>query len=312
MKKWFTIFLAAMLCLTCLFSAFAELPEEKKPVVTELEGVTLSFHSYNTKVYEVPCEQPGTIEKIEYTTDVYGDGVTYSQWANVYLPYGYNENEKYNIIYFFHGTNETQDSFIGDETVKNAIDNMIFYGVCDPFIMVCPTYYYIYEDRTVQHKLFPLEVRKDLMPAVESKYSTYAETPDEAGFLASREHRAFSGYSQGASACWNNAYQNFDVAKYIIPMSGSSADNLPVLKDALLTKPGYADDVFFVICSGGKRDLAYEGTVALAEAMLKDGQFSFGTDTQQNNFFVCISKDLHQTLKGRFMLYNALLEVVFR
>ena len=312
MKKIAALFLALMLILSMTVCALAEIPEEKKPVVTELDGVTLSFHTYNSKIYEVPCEQPGTIEKIEYTTDVYGDGVTYHQWANVYLPYGYDESKQYNIIYFFHGTNETQDSFICEDIVKNAVDNMIYYGVCDPFIMVCPTYYYVYEERTVQHQVFPQEVRNSLMPVVESKYSTYAETADEAGFIASREHRAISGYSQGSSACWNNAYQNFDIAKYIIPMSGSSVNNLTAMKEALAQKPEYADDIFIVLCSGGKRDLAYEGTVALANAMLADDQFSFGTDTQENNFFVCVSKELHQTLKGRFLLYNAMLEVVFK
>ena len=32
-------------------------------------------------------------------------------------------------MYFFHGTNETQDSFIMDEKAKNAVDNMIEVGV---------------------------------------------------------------------------------------------------------------------------------------------------------------------------------------
>ena len=85
-----------------------------------------------------------------------------------------------------------------------------------------------------------------------------------------------------------------------------------LLKEAMADNPEYADDIFYIIASGGKRDLAYDGTVAIANAMLADEQFSFGTDPQENNFFVCISKDLHQTLKGRFLLYNALLEVLFR
>lgn len=42
-------------------------------------------------------------------------------------------------MYFFHGTNETQDSFIMDEKAKNAVDNMIEVGVAVPFIMVFPT-----------------------------------------------------------------------------------------------------------------------------------------------------------------------------
>ena len=48
------------------------------------------------------------------------------------------------MIYFFHGTNETQDSFIMDEKAKNAVDNMIELGVAVPFIMVFPTYYFLF------------------------------------------------------------------------------------------------------------------------------------------------------------------------
>ena len=312
MKKFLALMLALLLCLSAL-GATAEIPEEKKPVETELDGgVVASMHTFNAKIYEAECEQPGTIERLDYTTAVYGDGVTYEQWANVYLHYGYDPANKYNILYFFHGTNETQNSFISEPIVKNVVDNMIFYGVCDPFIIVCPTYYYVYENRTVQHDVFPLEVRNDLMPAVESKYSTYAETADEAGFIASRAHRAISGYSQGCHACWNNAYVNFDLAKWIVPMSGSSVDNLQAMKDAFAAKPGYEDDTFFILCSGGKRDLAYEGTVALANAMLADEAFSYGTDPQENNFYVAISKDLHQTLKGRNNLYSILVDVLFK
>ncbi|MBQ8162524.1 MAG: hypothetical protein IJ083_17495, partial [Clostridia bacterium] len=73
MKRMLTLVLSLVLVLTLVPLAQAQdLPEEKKPVVTQLEGAEISFHSYDTKVYETECDQPGTIEKIEYTTDVYG------------------------------------------------------------------------------------------------------------------------------------------------------------------------------------------------------------------------------------------------
>lgn len=57
-------------------------------------------------------------------------------------------------MYFFHGTNETQDSFIMDEKAKNAVDNMIEVGVAVPFIMVFPTYYYDYGNRALNVEKF--------------------------------------------------------------------------------------------------------------------------------------------------------------
>lgn len=166
----------------------------------------------------------------------------------MYLPYGYDENgtERYNVIYFLHGTNETQDSFIGDEKAKNALDNMIEVGVTAPFIMVFPTYYYDYETRSIDMEAFSTkEMRNDIMPAVESAYRTYAETADEAGFIASRDHRAFSGFSRGCYACWHQLFHSLDYAKWYMPFSAniSSAtemgldmpveEQMQLLKDAL-------------------------------------------------------------------------------
>ena len=313
MKKLIALLLAVLLFCTSI-PAFAEerVPDEdRKETVTELDGGYEShFRNYAPKFWDEPATQPGTVERLDYTTDVYGQ--TYNQWANIYLPYGYDPAQRYNIIYFFHGTNETQDSFIGDPSVKNAIDNMIEMGVCEPFIMVCPTYYYEYETRTVNHTLFPDEVRNDLMPAVESKYSTYAETADDAGFRASREHRAFSGYSQGSGACWNVTYRTLDWAKWFIPMSYNTPEYLKNLKAAMAEAGVSGTDIFLYICTGGKRDLAYEDTVRLANAMIADPDFSFGTDPSVNNFYVAISKEIHQTLKGRFNLYNAFQDGLFR
>lgn len=306
--------LLAMLMLCCAATVLAEertAPEDRKETVTKLDGgIEAHFRNYQPKFWEAACDHPGTVERLEYTTDVYGE--TMNQWANVYLPYGYDASKQYNIMYFFHGTNETQDSFIGSEQVKNAIDNFFDMGLCEPFLMVFPTYYYEYETRTVNHQLFPDEVRNDLIPAVEAKYSTYAATADAEGFAASRDHRCISGYSQGSMACWNVAYKVLDWARWIMPMSGNSPDNLGKLKEALNAAGIPASDIFLILCSGGKRDMAYEGTVALANAMIADEAFSYGFDPAVNNFCVSISKEMHTTINGRFNFYNVIQDVLFK
>ena len=43
-----------------------------------------------------------------------------------------------------------------------------------------------------------------------------------------------------------------------------------------------------------------------------DDAFSFGTDPAVNNCYAAISKEIHQTLKGRFNLYNAFQDVLFK
>ncbi len=90
------------------------------------------------------------------------------------------------------------------------VDNLIYYGVISPIIIVTPTFYV--EDDCKDSSLDPLtysfkyELRNDIMPAVESRYSTYAETADDAGFKASREHRAFAGLSRGAVTTFHSVF----------------------------------------------------------------------------------------------------------
>lgn len=318
MKKLLSILLALVLLASALAAVAEEkrqAPEDKKTITTELnESATSVFHMYNGKFYDEPSTQPGTVERLDYTTSVYGD--TLNQWANVYLPYGYDATNQYNIIYFTHGANEMQDSFIGDEKVKNAIDNMIEVGVAEPFILVCPTYYYDYENRAVDFDLFVTEVRQDLMPAVESKYATYAETADDAGFSASRTHRCFAGYSQGSKMCWNISYNMYDWAKWFCPFSGVDQRELPLnmvsIHNAMEKYSEYKDDIFYYIALGGKRDVAYEGMMGMIQLFLEDEAFSFGTDPQENNFYASVSNEIHQALKARYFFYNAFKDVLFK
>ena len=329
MKKLFALLLALTMVLSLAAVAFADgrtAPEDKKVITTDdVIGAETVFKKYDNKFYDEPSEQPGTVVRVDYTTDAYG--TEQPGWVNVYLPYGYDESgdTRYNIVYFFHGTNETQDSFIGSEKVKNAIDNMIEVGVVEPFIMVCPTYYYDYENRAINMTAFTQdELRSDIMPAVESIYRTYAETADEAGFIASREHRAFSGFSRGCYACWHQFFNNLDLAKWYMPFSAniSAADEmslempveeqLQMVKDALAAQSEYKDDFYIYAACGGKRDMMYDVNAALISALVADtDDFSYGTDPEVNNLYYSISGEVHTTEMARFYLYNAF-DVVFK
>lgn len=324
MKK---IAMLLILALCLMGVAFAEAqpaaPADPKTVTTpaDVVGVELTFERYDSKYYDVPCATPGTVERIDYTTDAYGE--SQDAWANVCLPAGYDEGTKYNVIYFLHGTNENQDSFIGEERARNGLDNMIAHGDVEPFILVCPTYYYDYENRAIDIIAFVSEVRDDLMPAVEGKYSTFAETADEAGFVASRDHRAFAGFSRGCYATWHMFFHNLDVARWYMPFSAniSGADEMglemPVeeqmqlLHDAIDAQADYKDSFYIYATCGGKRDMMYDVNNALMSAMIADTDyFSFGTDTTANNLCYALSSEVHQTLMARLYFYNAL-KVVF-
>lgn len=165
-----------------------------------------------TQFDSVECNQPGTVEELVYQTKAYAtDGRDVEKSALVYLPYGYDESKPYNILYLMHGTGDDQYYWLRThEYNKVMLDNLIANGDIEPLIVVTPTFYV--EDDLREEGLDPLtfsfreELRNDLMPLVESKYSTYAESCDEAGFTASRDHRAFAGLSRGAVTTAHSAF----------------------------------------------------------------------------------------------------------
>ena len=311
--------LSCLCALMLLLSATAaaaekrEAPADKKEIITQdVTGYETRFRQYDGKFWDGPSNEPGRVAELSYTTEVYG--VPSESSVKVYLPYGYEENgeARYDILYFYHGTNETQDSFIGDERAKNVLDNLIETGVAKPFIMVFPTYYYDYENRSFDLELFQEEMRRDIMPAVESTFRTWAETADDAGFAASRAHRGFAGYSNGCRMCWYSFLHLLDTGYWFLPMSNSIG--VPAILNGVESWSGYRGQYFVFTCCGGPRDDLSTATVNLVNELLKwPDCFSYGLDRANgDNLFLYKSTGLHQTLTARFFLYNAFCDGLFR
>ncbi len=154
--------------------------------------------------------EAGRLEELLYETKAYAtDERPVTKRALVYLPYGYDENERYNILYLMHGTGDDENYWLQTHPYnKIMLDRMIAQGEIEPLIVVTPTFYV--EDDGKDSSLdiltfsFREELRNDLMPAVETKYATWAETADDEGFAVSREHRAFAGLSRGAVTTANS------------------------------------------------------------------------------------------------------------
>lgn len=78
-----------------------------------LSGTISDELEYIPDGYRSPPEYPGTLEKLTYQTwesfsyDDHAQELTKEAW--VYLPYGYSEEQKYNVFYLSHGgwSNET-------------------------------------------------------------------------------------------------------------------------------------------------------------------------------------------------------------
>jgi len=167
----------------------------------------------------------GTIEMITYDTyDYFGDNSKIQKHAYVYLPYGYDKSKKYNVLYLMHGIggNEREWGMISDNsTVKIIMDNLIYYGDIEPFIVVTPNgrsskdFANTNSDFNSFYK-FGLELRNDLIPYIEANYYTYADY-DENGYdmTAGRDHRAMAGLSMGAMQTINiGLCENLDIISY--------------------------------------------------------------------------------------------------
>lgn len=158
--------------------------------------------------FSKPASEQGQVINLEYVTHDYVNGLPgdYPKNMLVYLPYGYNENEKYDVLFLAHIRNASEYFWLGDshwiETPEDGlqefsipvlIDNMIERGMCRPLIVIALDGY-IDDDERMNHNSareysqFSGEFRWDIMPTVQNELSVYD----------SREHYGFLGASFGA------------------------------------------------------------------------------------------------------------------
>ena len=307
MKKGCLLILAILLCASIGVAEGYNAP-------TLFDGSdTLGYPShyllYDEAFYEAEDDQPGQVVKLNYVTSIYGK--EQKRFANVYLPYGYDDAAgPYDVIYFFHGGGCDQSTLLGNPYTKNALDHMISTSIAKPFIVVAPTYYYNPRGKLHDMDLFIQEMLHDIMPAVESTYHTYAETADEAGFAASRDHRAMCGFSTGSGYVWHMIPAMMDYSRYYLPCSGAfmSDDEYCALVD---TAAAHQGQFFIYLSSGGREDVAYPHCVDMTKRLRKETAFSYGTDAE-NNFFYSLSENPHLDNCTRYYLYNAFLDVLFK
>lgn len=266
--------------------------QETKPVDTELptepdsedkstgngREATAEISDKVDVKYIVPRSvEGGKIEKITYTAhDYFGDGAEITKDAYVYLPYGYSEDKKYNVLYLMHGIggDENEWGMTGSSSrVKCIMDNLAYYGDIDPFIVVTPN-----GRSAANHAssgsdmnsfyVFGQELRNDLIPYIESHYSTYAEY-DENGYdlTVARKHRAMAGLSMGGMQTINIGIgECVDIIGYFGAFSAAPTSNAAAKTASILKDNTYEIYYFYNIC--GKSDgIALSSASAAAKTL---------------------------------------------
>ena len=274
--------------------------------------------------YFAPSDHPGQVVELTYDSRDYTDAAepAIQKTAYVYLPYGYDETDsdtRYDILYLMHGWTMTAGDFF--DTARSGIvpmlDHMIANGDIPPVIVVCATFDAQNQSqgfsRSVEElSVFHRDLRENLIPFVESRYHTYAQDVTEEGLRASREHRAFGGFSLGAVTTWYQFIYNLDYIKYFVPMSGDcwimgtyGGRNYPVetvdYLEQVVSDGGWSGDDFYIYQGIGTDDPIWDQTDSQIQEMLTRELF-----TADNLHYAIIQGGRHDIDACERYLYHAL------
>lgn len=148
---------------------------------------------------------------------------------NVYTPPGYSQDKKYPVLYLLHGLGENCRQWTDWCQSDNIIDNLIAEGKIQPIIMVfpnCDTKLTVEDTAKANRsgradgfagygKPFEDDLLQDIIPYIDSHYSTYAD----------REHRAIAGLSMGGGQSLNIGLHNLEVFAYVGGFSSAPNTN---------------------------------------------------------------------------------------
>ena len=274
--------------------------------------------------YFAPSDHPGQVVEITYDSRDYTDTAepAIPKTAYVYLPYGYDEADqetRYDVLYLMHGWTMTAGDFFNtaQSGIVSMLDHMVENGDIPPVIVVCATFDAQNQSqgfsRSVEElSVFHRDLRENLIPYVESHYHTYAEDVTEEGLRASREHRAFGGFSLGAVTTWYQFIYNLDYIKYFVPMSGDcwimgnyGGRNYPVetvdYLEQVVADGGWSGDDFYIYQGIGTSDPIWDQTDSQIQEMLTRDLF-----TADNLHYAIIQGGRHDIDACERYLYHAL------
>ena len=293
MKKLVALLLALLLTLSAL-SALADVYSDAgfikkipmKPKYTEARENrgTVEKLTYTTHDYAAEAEEPGT--EILLEKDLY-----------VYLPYGYSPDQTYNVLYLMHGAGEDERYWLSEERMGKptcaVLDYMMDKGEMEPAIVVSSTVnagrepgteavHHQYSDTAAQQpsevpenptraanlSVYPIELRNDIIPLIETKYATFTKG-DVSGenLQATRAHRAFAGFSMGSITTENVMKDCLDIIAYFGNYSAGS-DNEEFF--AAMASEEFKDlPILFWYHGEGSADFALEGHKQFCAAILE-------------------------------------------
>ena len=270
--------------------------------------------------YKQSSAQPGTVTRLDYESrDYVRDSAPITKTAWVYTPYGYDEADtetRYNILYLMHGWGGHAGEYFEFTETKNVFDNLIATGDIPPIIIVSASFYNEnsrtdFSSSIEEFRAFHLDFEEHLMLAVEGQFHTWAASTSPEDLKASRDHRAFGGFSLGSVTTWLQFCYDYDYIRYFLPMSGScwyygtygdfqiqnNVDFIEQLvRDNDLDERGY-----FIYHAVGTNDSVKSQSIDMADEMLTRDLF-----TPEHYVFYLKDGGYHDFNAVQEYLYNAL------
>lgn len=168
----------------------------------------------------------GELEIIEYDSKTVGT----KRKMRVYTPPGYAKDKKYPVLYLLHGIGGDETEWQRFATPDVLLDNLIADGKAVPMIIVMPNGRAQKDDRAGPNAMatapafakFERDLLDDVIPAIQSRYSTYTN----------RESRALAGLSMGGGQSLNFGLTHLDTFAWIggfssAPNTKKPADLVP-------------------------------------------------------------------------------------
>ncbi|WP_228486400.1 esterase [Paludibaculum fermentans] len=136
------------------------------------------------------------------TRHVYHSGVTNGERElYVYTPPGYDRAKRYPVLYLLGGSGELAYNWIYDGRVSFIMDNLLAEGKALPMIIAIPNNQMVHRNHPRHTELtFPLfeaDLRQNIIPLVDSQYSTRKDPRGRAlsGLSMGGRHTQFVGFN---------------------------------------------------------------------------------------------------------------------
>lgn len=173
-------------------------PDDKPAFPSPPEG-------FNARRDSIPH---GKLETIEYDSKTVGT----TRKMQVYTPPGYSKEKKVPVLFILHGIGGDETEWQRFAKVDNLLDNLIADGKAPPMIVVMPNGRAQKDDRAnagmaaaPAFAVFERDLLDDVIPTIESRYSTRAD----------REGRALAGLSMGGGQTLNFGLAHLDTFAWI-------------------------------------------------------------------------------------------------